>query len=78
MWNTIVYTCVHQVKALLLAPSKSQAAGAKGQGPRDASSDDLLAAAQVLIRSRELLETLSGKLKALDAPVGCFMVCCAV
>lgn len=63
-------TDVAQVSSLLLAPS-SKAAGPKGSGPREASTDDLMAAANVLVRSRELLDTLSGKLAAADAPVGC-------
>jgi hypothetical protein len=58
------------VSSLLLAPS-SKEAGPKGSGPREASTDDLMAAANVLVRSRELLDTLSGKLAAADAPVGC-------
>ena len=57
-----------QVQALLLAPSTREA-GPKGCGPREASADDLMAAANVLVRSRELLDTLSAKLGTADAPV---------
>jgi hypothetical protein len=63
-------TAIAQVSSLLLAPS-SKEAGAKGCGPREASTDDLMSAANVLVRSRELLDTLSGKLAAVDAPVRC-------
>jgi hypothetical protein len=57
------------VQALLLAPS-SEEAGPKGVGPREASGDALLRAAQALIKSRELLDALAGKLNAVDVPVG--------
>lgn len=57
-----------QVKALLLVASSAEA-GPQGSGPREASTDDLLDAAKVLIKSRELLDVLSGKLAATAVPV---------
>jgi hypothetical protein len=71
-------SCAAQVKLLLLAPSSAEV-GPKGSGPREASLDDLLDAALVLIKSRELLDTLSGKLAASAAPVRPvlnYCVCC--
>lgn len=58
-----------QVQALLLAPSSAEASPKGSPGPREASTDDLLDAAAVLIKSRELLEVLGGKLGAAAVPV---------
>jgi hypothetical protein len=67
-----------QVKLLLLAPFSAEG-GPRGSGPREASLDDLLDAAQVLMKSRELLDALSWKLAATAAPV-ChahnYCICC--
>lgn len=67
-------SCVLQVKLLLLAPSSAEVGPGKS-GPREASSDDLLDAAQVLIKSRELLDALGGKLAATTAPVCPVPIC---
>jgi len=56
-----------EVKALLLAPSDSQA-GAKGSSPRVASRDDVMAAADALLKSKELLGVLKKKLANAAAP----------
>lgn len=57
-----------QVRALLLASSSKQA-GPGGTGPREASTDDVMRAADALVKSKELLGALKKKLANAAAPV---------
>jgi len=57
-----------QVKALVLTSSSKQA-GPGGTGPREASTDDVMRAADALVKSKELLGALKKKLANAAVPV---------